>query len=271
MWRALTPDQQPWMEHVRNFNLKFIQCAAAALNAVTDIDGVPAKPALPPEAPCVLGPAASGASAQGHQHQGANQQQQGPACFPSRGQASAAVQAERGPVRLHQPTHPATNDFGEDWSVIDRFPVTQVLDCPFRLSASVPAHLREQWRHAWVTVLTWCKEAKTDSEDRTADTTRALKWFSLLPHLLLRLPRRGGKRGRAATNERFELFRTKRFDFLIAGHQRDCASPMPTQVYSRLSGGASKSNAERAVACLETQRAGDAGRASCRTAWATFF
>ena len=152
-------------------------------------------------------------------------------------------------------------DLGEDWSVTDRFPVTQALDHPFRLSASVPKHLREQWRHAWVTVLTWHKEAKTDSTDRSADTTRALKWFLLLPSLLLRLPRRGGKRGRAATNERFEFFRNKRFDFLIATHQRDCASPRSTQVCSRLTGGAGKSSAERAMECLETQRAGDARRA----------
>ena len=254
-WRDMIPDQQPWMEYVRNFNLKFIQCAAAKLG----VNGVPATPTLPPEALDVIGLTALSAG-QDHQNQG-QQPQNGPAYAPSRALASNAEQVAGGPVELHKPTHPATNDAGEDWSVIDRFPVTQALDCPFRISASVPTHLREQWRHAWVTVLTWYKEAKTDSADRTADTARALKWFLLLPHLLLRLPRRGGKRGRAAMNGRFEFFRTRRFDFLIADYQRDCASPRSTQVYSRLTGGAAKSKAERAMACLETQRAGDARRA----------
>ena len=256
-WRDMIPDQQPWMEHIRSFNLRFIQCAAAALK----IKGGPAQPALPPEALDVIGLAALSAG-QDHPNQGQGQQlQNGPAYAPSRAQASNAGQVAGEPVALHKPTHPATNDTGEDWSVIDRFPATQALDHPFRLSASVPKHLREQWRHAWVTVLTWHKEAKTDSADRTADTTRALKWFLLLPHLLLRLPRRGGKRGRAAMNERFEFFRTKRFDFLIACYQRDCTSPRSTQVYSRLTGGAGKSKTERAMECLETQRAGDARRA----------
>ena len=251
-WRDTIPDQQPWMEYVRNFNLKFIQCAAAKLSV--NIDGVPAKPTLPPEALDVIGLAALSAG-QDHQNQG-QQPQNGPAYTPSRAQASNAEQVAGEPVELHKPTHPATNDTGEDWSVIDRFPVTQALDCPFRISASVPKHLREQWRHAWVTVLTWYKEAKTDSVDRTADTTRALKWFLLLPHLLLRLPRRGGKRGRAAMNERFEFFRTKRFDFLIACYQRDCASPRSTQVYSRLTGGAGKSKAERAMEAGDTESRG---------------
>jgi len=258
-WRDLTPDQQPWMEHVRAFDLRFIQRAAAALDGASE----PVQPDLPSEALDVLGLAASSAGAPEHQDQGRQQQQQQqqqPAYVPSRAQAANAVQVEGGPVRLHEPARSRGRLVGDrpvpgDPGAGPPVPAERISP------KSVPKHLREQWRHAWVTVLTWHKEAKTDSTDRSADTTRALKWFLLLPSLLLRLPRRGGKRGRAAMNERFEFFRNKRFDFLIATHQRDCASPRSTQVCSRLTGGAGKSSAERAMECLETQRAGDARRA----------
>jgi len=81
---------------------------------------------------------------------------------------------------------------------------------------SVPVGLKEAWRQAHGDVLQWVLEAVDD-----VGVNRALRWFYLLPALLLRSPHRGGAGGDAQLTARFEAFRTGQHSQLVQWHAQD--------------------------------------------------
>ena len=84
-----------------------------------------------------------------------------------------------GPTRL-----PATADgFGD----IDALGAWECGLCPFRTLEEVPLPLREKFSKIVAKILLKHQQASSDAEE-----TRALKWFLILPQLLLREAKRGG-------------------------------------------------------------------------------
>ena len=64
---------------------------------------------------------------------------------------------------------------------------------PFKSLEEVPTHCQEKWARAMATILRRIQEAQSEEE-----LDRGLKGFLLSPQLLLREPRRGGRKGQSS-------------------------------------------------------------------------
>ena len=99
------------------------------------------------------------------------------------------------------------------WHLIDDVPLDACFLSP------LPEQFEEAWAVAGADVLYSFREAPCElSRDR------ALKWFLLLHDLLLRLPPRGGRRGRAAVAHRFTAWTEGDLHALLRNLQRTAAS-----------------------------------------------
>ena len=84
------------------------------------------------------------------------------------------------------------------WEAIDQIPVADCLVSQFAHVDDVPHQHTEGWAHAMADVLEYWKEANDE-----AAKTRGLKWLMSLHDILLRMPPRGGRRGRSVIAQRF--------------------------------------------------------------------
>lgn len=66
---------------------------------------------------------------------------------------------------------------------------------------------KEQWQAAFGDVMLLAVESQAVGIGGVDDLERALKWLMLLPQLLLRKPKRGGKNGHRASATYFNLWR----------------------------------------------------------------
>ena len=83
------------------------------------------------------------------------------------------------------------------WAAIDAIPIAECLLSPFAYYDDVPSQHSEALANAVVDVLTLWRDAEHE-----ADQERALKWLLALHDMLLRLPPRGGRRGRGHVSNR---------------------------------------------------------------------
>ena len=107
------------------------------------------------------------------------------------------------------------SDIVEDadgWNMIDSL---GAWECAATITApleEVPGAFRNGWSVALLTVLRKIQQAGSDEE-----LIRALKWFLALPKLLLREPKRGGRKGQGTgeLSARFEAIRTDNWGKLL--------------------------------------------------------
>ena len=112
-------------------------------------------------------------------------------------------------------------DIPEDldgWSSIDGW---GVWDCASTITSpleEVPTVFRNSWSNALSAVLRKVQQAGSEEE-----TTRALKWLLALPKLLLREPKRGGRKGQGTgeLSARFEAVRTENWGLLLVFLKKD--------------------------------------------------
>ena len=112
-------------------------------------------------------------------------------------------------------------DIPEDldgWSSIDGW---GVWDCASTITSpleEVPGVFRNSWSNALSAVLRKVQQAGSQEE-----TTRALKWLLAIPKLLLREPRRGGRKGQGTgeLSARFEAVRTENWGLLLVFLKKD--------------------------------------------------
>eukprot|EP00973_Karenia_brevis_P033107 4568626-Karenia_brevis.AAC.1 len=77
------------------------------------------------------------------------------------------------------------------WDAVDAVDLQDCATSPFGHYDDVPPSLSEAWACAMADVLCHFRDASTDAELR-----RASKWLLAIHDILLRLPSRGGRRGR---------------------------------------------------------------------------
>ena len=87
----------------------------------------------------------------------------------------------------------------DGWTDIDGVGGWDSYLCEFSVMEYVPYQHKEVWCWAWGEVLRRIREAEVESKEME----RGLKWLCLLPQLLLRSARRGGKPGRGNVARRF--------------------------------------------------------------------
>eukprot|EP00973_Karenia_brevis_P007417 1003315-Karenia_brevis.AAC.1 len=90
---------------------------------------------------------------------------------------------------------------------------------PFAHYDDVPPTVAEHWACAMADVLILIRDASTDEE-----LNRALKWLLALHDILLRLPPRGGRRGRGILSHRFAAWADGNLAMLVHWWVRDRAS-----------------------------------------------
>ena len=180
------------------------------------------------------------------------------------GDAAALVatlpQPLRAPVAPQNPSAPlaeAPLEYGQHmngFQAIDAIPFSSCLLSPFVHLDVVPDLHAEAWAIAVADVLRQWR----DSSDEV-HRERMLKWL-VAPHdILLRLPPRGGRRGRAAVAHRFVAWAQGDFATLVRWWQSDRAAARRPRYASNFDG------AERAVEqALELLRAGSISRAAQR-------
>ena len=117
-----------------------------------------------------------------------------------------------------RPTCPSARppvDDPEGWGAID---AVEVVDCAvnhFVLYEDLDGRDVE-WAIVVSSVLDlWASGSPLNVE-------RALKWFFILPQLLLRLPPRGGRRGKGQVNSRFQAWSDRRLGQLLRWWRDDC-------------------------------------------------
>ena len=104
------------------------------------------------------------------------------------------------------------------WSSINKWGVWDCASTSMLPLEEVPGAFRNAWSDAVATVLRRLQQAGEGEE-----LTRAIKWFLALPKLLLREPKRGGRKGQG-TGElaaRFESVREGNWGLLLTLFQRD--------------------------------------------------
>ena len=115
---------------------------------------------------------------------------------------------------------------------------------PFRHLEYVPFLHQEAWAIAVADVLRAWRAATNDDERE-----RMLKWFVALHDILLRVPPRGGRRGRAAISHRFAAWAQGDFGMLVRWWLHDRAA-VNQQPQSASTGADAGRSVERALALL---------------------
>jgi len=116
---------------------------------------------------------------------------------------------------------PVTGPLPQDtdgWNTIDQKGAWECASSMFTPLEEVPRAFRKAWSNALSTVLQRVLQAEGETE-----LTRALKWFLALPKLLLREPKRGGKKGQGTgeVQARFESVREGNWGTLLTLLRRD--------------------------------------------------
>ena len=108
------------------------------------------------------------------------------------------------------------------WDAIDHLVDVAALTRPpnMTMMEKIPRQYQESWAEALTLVYSRANDALR-SGDAGLDLDRALMWASLLPELLLRAPRRGGRKGLLSVSARFRMFQERDMASLIAHWESD--------------------------------------------------
>ena len=87
---------------------------------------------------------------------------------------------------------------------------------PFAHHGSVPPLYQEAWAKALTDVITLYRDSQDDS-----GLVRSLKWLLILHDVLLRLPPRGGRRGRFVLSVRFAEWAEQDMQSLVGWWEHD--------------------------------------------------
>ena len=104
------------------------------------------------------------------------------------------------------------------WEAIDHISIMALVVSQYSHYDDVPAEHVEAWAIVWVDILEYMHAAVTEVE-----LCRALKWMMIAHDLLLRLPPRGGMRGRDHVAQRFMAWNQGDMAKLIRWWTRDRA------------------------------------------------
>ena len=139
-----------------------------------------------------------------------------------------------------------------DWQAIDHIPILACAVSPFAHLDKVPQEHIEGWALIWAEILEHFHASEDD-----ASHCRSLKWMLLIHDIMLRLPPRGGRRGRDYVAQRFSAWQTGDKAKLVQWWERDRgAAHHPIQAQSR-------DDADRAVErALALIADGEIGRAA---------
>jgi len=102
------------------------------------------------------------------------------------------------------------------WEAIDHIPIMGCYQSPFVHLEEVPVQHVEAWASVWADIMQYLLDASD-----AASQCRALKWMLVIHDVLLRLPPRGGRRGRNQTAQRFAAWQVGDWSKLIAWWERD--------------------------------------------------
>ena len=114
---------------------------------------------------------------------------------------SADLELMAAAVRQLADHRPDADPSEEGWAAIDDVPFAALASSRFRHLDDVPDVHTEAWSLANVDVLEFWRSA-----ENARDGKRALKWLVALHDILLRLPPRGGRRGRAMVTHRLQAW-----------------------------------------------------------------
>ena len=122
----------------------------------------------------------------------------------------------------HVPVPDEPSAMRRDWSAVDHIPSEVMFVNPLSTRKHIPAAFAVQWAEIVTTIIT-----RYLSQTDPIEKTRALKYFQLLPSLLLRIdPLRGGRRSRAGApslSERFAKWERGDWHLLVFDLLRDVA------------------------------------------------
>eukprot|EP00973_Karenia_brevis_P038984 5381810-Karenia_brevis.AAC.1 len=151
---------------------------------------------------------------------------------------------------------------GNGFEAIDGVPMEVCLLSPFTHLDRVPDQHLEAWALAFSDVL----RAWRDAPDE-ASRDRMLKWVMVLHDALLRLPPRGGRRGRSAVAHRFAAWANGDYATVLRWwqhdraaarkQQRDTSKALPEQTLRKALELLSSGHISRAVRLLTSSGLGD--------------
>ena len=114
------------------------------------------------------------------------------------GSGAGAAESEHGGIAWPA-VGSGLNGWSEGWEAIDRLTAFDCQECVFQLLDFIPSVFAEVWVEAVALVLREWQDAGNDVVKRD----RALKWWIVLPSVLLRKVGRGGRRGEWVFGARF--------------------------------------------------------------------
>ena len=169
--------------------------------------------------------------------------------------ARAREQAEAAERMSPSVPEPHVGDSGNVWGAIDHVSIEACFVSPFAHLDDIPHAHSEAWAHALGDVLRLWEEACDEEEE-----TRALKWILVLHDLLLRLPPRGGRRGRAQVAHRFQAWVEGDLTTVVKWWEQDRGAAR--HPFSKAA------NSDRTLqrACSSSERVNSAGPQDCCTA-----
>ena len=133
-------------------------------------------------------------------------------CRQQLGDVTCGSQAQA--EALHNPT--------TSWDVIDDTDLEHCIASPFGHYDDVPSRFSKAWASAIADVLATIRDADSD-----AQLDRGLKWLLLLHDILLRMPPRGGRRGRNALGQRFAAWADGDLEKLVQWWRQDRSAVKP--------------------------------------------
>ena len=129
---------------------------------------------------------------------------------------------------------------GEAYGLIEAFTVEETCVAPFRMLEDVPCFLRQAWANAWSTTIDNVRAAEQRGDEH--GEMIALRWFLILPQLLLRTRARTAPEAKSYLARRFSLFEAQQYGTLLRDWAADAvcvaeeqpreaaASPVPHAV-----------------------------------------
>ena len=120
----------------------------------------------------------------------------------------------RSVTRPAPPPAGAPRDDADGWGAIDSVDVVDCAVSVFPMAQDLGGRDQE-----WVIAVGDALALWERGDERNVE--RGLKWFLILPQLLLRKPPRGGKRGRGELNSRFRAWRERRMGDLLRWWRTD--------------------------------------------------